>query len=81
VRRAAAERKARLASTAVSTGITLHHRDDGEFGPAAALSLELGGVDQETAAEPGAAAHRICPCSTATRGNIPVTVTVSAAVG
>ncbi|MFD5227922.1 hypothetical protein ACFWJ5_05205 [Streptomyces qaidamensis] len=38
------------------------------------LSLELGGVDQETAVELGAAAHRICPCSKATRDNIPVTV-------
>ncbi|MEW2808631.1 hypothetical protein AB0929_16215 [Streptomyces massasporeus] len=30
------------------------------------------------AAELGAAAHRICPCSKATRGNIPVIVTAVA---
>ncbi|MFF6948591.1 organic hydroperoxide resistance protein [Streptomyces iakyrus] len=78
VRRAAAERKIRLAATAVSAEITLHHGDDGEFGLAAVLSLELGGVDQETAAELGAAAHRICPYSKATRGNIPVTVSAVA---
>jgi organic hydroperoxide reductase OsmC/OhrA len=40
--------------------------------------LELGGVDQETAAEPGAAAHRIRPYSKATRGSIPVTVSAVA---
>ncbi|MFD5834142.1 Ohr family peroxiredoxin [Streptomyces collinus] len=78
VRRAAVERRIRLTGTAVSAEITLHHGDDGEFGLAAALSLELGGVDQETAAELGAAAHRICPYSKATRGNIPVTVSAVA---
>ncbi|MFJ8592352.1 organic hydroperoxide resistance protein [Streptomyces sp. NPDC093598] len=78
VRRAAAERKVRPTSTAITAEITLHHGDDGEFGLAAVLSVELGGVDQETATELGAAAHRICPYSKATRGNIPVTVSAAA---
>ncbi|MFE9028974.1 hypothetical protein ACFYOA_22390 [Streptomyces iakyrus] len=71
-------RNGRLAATAVSAETTLHHGDDGESGLAAVVSLELGGADQETAAELGAAAHRICPCSKATRGNIPVTVSAVA---
>ncbi|MFF8357352.1 organic hydroperoxide resistance protein [Streptomyces chartreusis] len=79
VRRAAAERKVRLTSTAVTAEVTLHHGDDGEFGLAAVLNLELGGVDRETAAELGAAAHQICPYSKATRGNIPVTINATAA--
>ncbi|MGW2961333.1 Ohr family peroxiredoxin [Streptomyces sp. NPDC001220] len=79
VRRAAAERGVRLTSTAITAEVTLHHGDDGEFGLAAVLDLELGGVDQATAAELGAAAHRICPYSKATRGNIPVTVNATAA--
>ncbi|MFD0434467.1 organic hydroperoxide resistance protein [Streptomyces chartreusis] len=78
VRRAAAERKVRLTSTAITAEITLHHGDDGEFGLAAVLNLELGGVDRETAAELGAAAHQICPYSKATRGNIPVTINATA---
>ncbi|MBT1092601.1 osmotically inducible protein OsmC [Streptomyces sp. WAC 05379] len=79
VRRAAAERKVRLTSTAITAEVTLHHGDDGEFGLAAVLNLELGGVDRETAAELGAAAHQICPYSKATRGNIPVTINATAA--
>ncbi|MFF8844320.1 organic hydroperoxide resistance protein [Streptomyces sp. NPDC015127] len=79
VRRAAAERKVRPASIAVTAEITLTHDDEGEFGLAAILNVELGGVDQETATELGAAAHRICPYSKATRGNIPVTVHATAA--
>ncbi|MFH9585368.1 hypothetical protein ACH4LS_09565 [Streptomyces luteogriseus] len=77
-RRAAAERRVGLASTAVNAEITLHHGDDGAFGVAAVPSLELGGVDQETATELGAAAHRIRPCSKVTRGDIPVIVTAVA---
>lgn len=79
VRRAAAERKVRLASTAITAEITLNHGDDGEFGLAAVLNLELGGVDQQTATELGAAAHRICPYSKATRDNIPVTINAGVA--
>ncbi|MEU8928382.1 Ohr family peroxiredoxin [Streptomyces sp. NPDC048409] len=79
VRRAAAERGIRLTSTAITAEVTLHHGDDGEFGLAAVLHVELGGVDDATAAELGAAAHGICPYSKATRGNIPVTVDATAA--
>ncbi|MFJ4368455.1 organic hydroperoxide resistance protein [Streptomyces chartreusis] len=78
VRRAATERKVRLSSTAITAEVTLHHGDDGEFGLAAVLNVELGGVDRETAAELGAAAHQICPYSKATRGNIPVTINATA---
>ncbi|MFD8083554.1 Ohr family peroxiredoxin [Kitasatospora sp. NPDC059722] len=81
VRRAAGERKVRLTSTAIRVEATLTHGDDGEFGLGAVLDLELGGVDQETADELAAAAHRLCPYSKATRGNIPVTVTATAVAG
>lgn len=80
VRRAAAERKVRLTSTAITAEITLHHGDDDEFGLSAVLNVEVGGVDQATAEELGAAAHRICPYSKATRGNIPVTINATATV-
>ncbi|TYB50084.1 organic hydroperoxide resistance protein [Nonomuraea sp. PA05] len=77
-RRAAAQRKIRLTSTAITVEATLNHGDDGEFGLSAVLNLELGGVDQRTAEELGAAAHQLCPYSKATRGNIPVTINAKA---
>ncbi|MGW2036131.1 organic hydroperoxide resistance protein [Streptomyces spinosus] len=73
VRHAAAERKVRLTSTAITTEITLLN-EDGVFSLAAVLNLELGGVDTDTAGELARAAHQLCPYSKATRGNIPVTV-------
>ncbi|MDP9862545.1 MULTISPECIES: organic hydroperoxide resistance protein [Streptosporangium] len=79
VRRAAAQRKVALTSTAITAEVTLRHGDDGEFGLSAVLNLELGGVDQRTADELGAAAHQICPYSKAVRGNIPVTINAKAA--
>ncbi|MET9179067.1 Ohr family peroxiredoxin [Kitasatospora aureofaciens] len=81
VRRAAAERKVRPTSTSIAVEVTLTHGDGGEFGLSAVLNLGLGGVDQETAVELGNAAHRICPYSKATRGNIPVTINATAVNG
>ncbi|GLY85201.1 Ohr family peroxiredoxin [Actinoallomurus iriomotensis] len=78
IRRAAAERRTRLDGLTVAAEITLHHGDDGEFGLSAVLRVELGGVDQDTAGELGAAAHQICPYSKATRGNIPVVIDATA---
>ncbi|MGP3959857.1 organic hydroperoxide resistance protein [Nonomuraea sp. 3N208] len=78
VRRAAAQRKITLKSTAITAEVTLHG-DDGEFSLSAVLNLELAGVDQQTADELGAAAHQLCPYSKATRGNIPVTINAKAA--
>ncbi|MBB4909597.1 OsmC family protein [Actinophytocola algeriensis] len=78
VRRAAAERKARLSDLAVVAEVTPHH-DDGEFRLSAAPNVEMSGVDQDTADALGAAAHRICPYSKATRDNIDVTITATVA--
>ncbi|CCK24619.1 hypothetical protein BN159_0240 [Streptomyces davaonensis JCM 4913] len=79
LRRAATLRKIRLTSTAITAEITLTHGDDGEFSLSAVLSPVLGGVDQATAEELAHAAHQICPYSKATRDNIPVTITATAA--
>ncbi|MFC8447891.1 Ohr family peroxiredoxin [Kitasatospora sp. NPDC057223] len=78
VRRAAAQRRIRLTSTAITVEMTLTHGDDDAFGLGAVLTLELGGVEQETAAELADAAHQLCPYSKATRGNIPVTINAKA---
>ncbi|MFE9611730.1 Ohr family peroxiredoxin [Streptomyces sp. NPDC006012] len=78
VRRAAAQRKITLKSTAITVEATLTHGDDGEFTLGAVLNLELGGVDQATATTLAHAAHQLCPYSKATRGNIPVTINATA---
>jgi Ohr subfamily peroxiredoxin len=78
LRRAAAQHKARLASTDITAEVTLTHGDDGEFGLSADLHVRLGGVDQATADTLAAAAHQICPYSKATRGNIPVVIRATA---
>lgn len=78
LRRAAAMRKIKLTSTAITAEITLTHGDDGEFGLSAVLHPVIGGVDQQTAVELAEAAHQICPYSKATRDNIPVTINATA---
>ncbi|GAA3038511.1 hypothetical protein GCM10010519_73940 [Streptomyces lactacystinicus] len=74
LRRAAGDRGIRLTSTTVTAEITLTHGDDDEFALSAVLRPVLGGVDRATAEELAHAAHRICPYSKATRGNIPVVI-------
>ncbi|HYF44151.1 MAG TPA: organic hydroperoxide resistance protein [Ramlibacter sp.] len=48
-----------------------------EFFLQARLNVNLPGVDRETAQALADAAHRICPYSKATRGNIGVTIAVA----
>lgn len=78
LRHAAAQRKIRLTSTSITAEVTLLHGNDGEFSLLATLAPRLGGVDQRTAEDLAEAAHRICPYSKATRGNIPVTINAAA---
>ncbi|MEU4099032.1 Ohr family peroxiredoxin [Streptomyces sp. NPDC026673] len=74
----AAKRKVRLQHLAVAAEVTLHHRHETEdYSLSAVLHLEVGGVDQKTAAELGAGAHRICPYSKAL--DIPVTIEATVA--
>jgi osmotically inducible protein OsmC len=77
LRRAAATRRIKLTSTAITSKITLTHGDDGEVTLSATLNPVLGGVDEHTARELAGAAHQICPYSKATRDNIPVTINVA----
>lgn len=79
LRRAAAQRKIKLTSTAITVDVTLTHGDDGEFTLSATLNPVLGGVDQHTAEELARAAEQICPYSKATRDNVPVTVNAGVA--
>ena len=58
------------------TEVAVGFGPEGEsFGITADLTVTIPGVDDETAQRLVDAAHRLCPYSKATRGNIPVTVT------
>ncbi|TWD80986.1 Ohr subfamily peroxiredoxin [Kribbella amoyensis] len=78
----AAARKITVTDSVVDAEVSLHPTDQGGFSLAAALHVEVGGIDQATADSLVEAAHAICPYSNATRGNIPVTIdaTVASAV-
>ncbi len=53
-------------------------RDDGQgFGIEAALTINVPGVDRATVEKLVQQAHIVCPYSHATKGNIPVTLTVA----
>ena len=47
------------------------------FGVAARLTIHLPGMDREAALKLIEAAHQVCPYSNATRGNIPVELTLA----
>lgn len=75
----AAARKITLTDSAVVAEIGIHRTEQGGFGLSAALHVELGGIDQDTADSLAAAADVVCPYSNATRGNIPFTVDATVA--
>jgi lipoyl-dependent peroxiredoxin len=74
-----AARSRRIAISESSVGSRVQIGTDGEGGYRLAVTLEvvLPGLPPTEAQELAAAAHRICPYSNATRGNIEVSVEVS----
>ncbi len=52
-------------------------KDETSFGLSVAITVSIPGEDRAKVEEIAHAAHQICPYSKATRGNIPVTVTVA----
>ena len=61
--------------TAVDAEVDLVNTD-GAFSLQARLNVSIPGVDREVAQAIADDAHQVCPYSKATRGNIPVTITV-----
>ena len=61
-----------LHDAAVTCDVSLIPNQARGFGLAAALHVEMSGVDQATADDLVARAHLVCPYSNATRGNIEV---------
>ena len=78
VGKAAAEQNLRLpADAAVDAEVDLALDDAQGFSLIARLSVSLPGIDRDTAEALVAHAHRICPYSKATRGNIAVEISVA----
>jgi lipoyl-dependent peroxiredoxin len=75
----AAAQKITFIDSAVVAEIGIRPEEDGAYGLSAALHVELAGVDQATADQLVEAAHKVCPYSNATRGNIPVTIDATVA--
>ena len=65
--------------SAVTAEVGIGPDGSGGYGLEVTLRVELGGVDQATAEELVAAAHRMCPYSNAVRGNVPVTLETTTA--
>ncbi|MFI9008896.1 organic hydroperoxide resistance protein [Actinosynnema sp. NPDC053489] len=74
---AARQAKVHLGETSVTARVALGPNDAGGFQLAVELAAHVPGVEQDVAERLTAAAHRICPYSNATRGNIEVALTTT----
>jgi Ohr subfamily peroxiredoxin len=72
----ARHRKLDPTDSTVTAKVGLGGNPDGSFGITVELQVELPHVDREQAEALVARAHEVCPYSNATRGNIPVELTV-----
>jgi Ohr subfamily peroxiredoxin len=72
----AGQQKLDVNGTEVSASIGIGPLDDGGFGLSAALVIYAPKLDKATAQALAEAAHKVCPYSNATRGNIEVTISV-----
>ena len=75
----AGKAKIHIPADATVTGqVGIGARDDGEgFGIEVALTITVPGLEKSVVEDLVAKAHIVCPYSNATRGNIPVTLTVA----
>ena len=69
--------KVDLTDTAITVDVGIGPGDEGGFGLTVAIEAEVPSVDRDRARELLEAAHQVCPYSTATRGNVEVTLTVA----
>jgi Ohr subfamily peroxiredoxin len=77
LKRVAAKQKITLTDTAITVDVGIGPNDQGGFGLSVAIEAELPGLDEATAQSLIEAAHQLCPYSNATRGNVPVDLTVA----
>ncbi|MCW3469154.1 organic hydroperoxide resistance protein [Rhodococcus pyridinivorans] len=73
----ARQEKADVSDSAVGARVGIGPTDGGGFGLAVTLEVTLPNLPREQALELTEKAHRVCPYSNATRGNIDVTLEVT----
>ena|SRR6218665_171040 len=69
--------KIQTGETSVAAKVSIGQNEDGGFGLAAELDVNIPGVSIEKAQELTQKAHQICPYSNATRSNLEVKLSVS----
>ena len=69
--------KTQTGETSVTAGVSIGQIENGGFGLAVKLDVNVPGVTQEEAQALVEKAHQICPYSNATRNNIEVTLNVT----
>jgi Ohr subfamily peroxiredoxin len=69
--------KIETGETSVSAKVSIGQNEDGGFGLAAELDVNIPGVSLEEAQELTEKAHQICPYSNATRNNMEVKLSVT----
>ena len=72
----ARQQKVSLGESAVGARVQIGDNSEGGFGLAVELEVVIPELEHDQAQELADAAHQVCPYSNATRGNIPVSVTV-----
>ena len=73
----ARQEKVGVDGSEVAASVGIGPLDNGGFGLAVELRVSVPDLDRDTAEKLIARAHEVCPYSNATRGNIPVTLTVA----
>jgi len=69
--------KAEVGDVAIDSKVNLQAEDDRTFGISVVLDISLPSVDGETAVELVREAHKVCPYSNATRGNIEIALSAN----
>ncbi|WP_426183806.1 organic hydroperoxide resistance protein [Microbacterium sp. TWP3-1-2b2] len=69
--------KVKIADSSVGARVKIGSNGDGGFGLAVQLEVVIPDLPHEQAQALADAAHKVCPYSNATRGNIDVAITVS----
>jgi Ohr subfamily peroxiredoxin len=73
----ARQEKVGVDGSEVAASVGIGPLDSGGFGLTVELRVSVPDLDKDTAEKLVARAHEVCPYSNATRGNIPVTLTVA----
>jgi lipoyl-dependent peroxiredoxin len=73
----ARQEKVGVDGSEVAASVGIGPLDNGGFGLTVELRVSVPDLDRDTAEKLVARAHEVCPYSNATRGNIPVTLTVA----